>query len=175
MKLINYELEKFLEAEGKGGSEESSARNSSVSIITLGGKQIERAEDEDKWKTLVCPLQGYLFGSSIEIPEARNELKKGKAPLEEQFHKTKVNTENCTEKCESEQTPDKHKQKSAMHFMKKMIKKVHSSSKSPPHPACGDGPDVISTKKGLSYPADSVPLKKKFPKVCLTNKIFLCP
>ncbi|PON61279.1 regulator of nonsense transcript protein [Parasponia andersonii] len=166
LKLINYELEKFLEAESKEeGSDESSARISNVSTITLGGKQTEGAEEEDYWKTVVCPLQGYLFGSSIELPDTRTELKKEKASLAELFHRTKITTENCTEKCESEEISDKHKQKSAMHFMKKMIKKLRPSSKSSPHSACGDIPVSVSAKKELGNATDSVSSKKKLHKV----------
>ena len=172
LKLINYELEKFLEAESKEeGSDESSARISNVSTITLGGKQMEGADEEDYWKTGVCPLQGYLFGSSIELPETRTEPKKEKASLAELFHRTKITTEGCTEKCASEEIPDKHKHKSAMHYMKKMIKKLHPSSKSSPHSASGDLPDSISTKKELGNAIDSVSSKKKLHKVGLTNYI----
>lgn len=66
LKLINYELEKFLEAEAKEWCNETSGRSSHASTITLSGKQIDEAENEDYEKPLVCPLQGYLFGSSIE-------------------------------------------------------------------------------------------------------------
>ncbi|KAM6573145.1 hypothetical protein CsatA_017225 [Cannabis sativa] len=165
LKIINYELEKFLEAESKEEVfDESSARMSSVSTITLGGKQLEGVEDEDYWKTMVCPLQGYLFGSSIELPETREELKKEKASLAELFHRTKI-TENCTEKYVSEEIPDKHKHKSAAHFMKKMIKKLHLSSKISLHSACGDLPDSVSAKKEIGNATDSVSSKKKLHKV----------
>ncbi|XP_062105408.1 protein LAZY 1 [Humulus lupulus] len=165
LKLINYELEKLVEAESKEEVfDESSARISSVSTITLGGKQTDGVEDEDYWKTVVCPLQGYLFGSSIELPETRAELKNEKASLAELFHRTKI-TENCTEKCVREELPDKHKHKSATHFMKKMIKKLHLSSKSSLHSACGDLPDSVSAKKELGNATDSVSSKKKLHKV----------
>ncbi|XP_024031823.1 protein LAZY 1 [Morus notabilis] len=166
LKLINYELEKFLEAESKEeeGSDESSARNSNVSAITLGGKQMERAKDEDYWKTKVCPLQGYLFGSSIELPEERIEFKKEKASLGELFHRTKIAAENCTEKRPIEEIPEKQKHKSAMRFVKKMIKKVNPSSKSSYH-SYGETPDSVSTKKELGDAIDSVSNMKKLQKV----------
>ncbi|KAF4385710.1 hypothetical protein F8388_010266 [Cannabis sativa] len=113
LKIINYELEKFLEAESKEEVfDESSARMSSVSTITLGGKQLEGVEDEDYWKTMIS-----------------------------------------------------NKHKSATHFMKKMIKKLHLSSKISLHSACGDLPDSVSAKKEIGNATDSVSSKKKLHKV----------
>ncbi|KAL5581396.1 hypothetical protein UlMin_013838 [Ulmus minor] len=165
LKLINYELEKFLEAESKEESDESSARYSDVSAITLGGKQMERAEDEDSSKTVVCPLQGYLFGSSIELPETRTEVKKEKASLAELFHRTKMTTESCEDKCETEEIEEKQTNKTTKNFMKKMIKKFHLCSKSSLHSASDETTDSVSTKKTLGNATDSVSTKKKLHKV----------
>ncbi|TYH76486.1 hypothetical protein ES332_D04G089700v1 [Gossypium tomentosum] len=92
LKLINDELGRFLEAEAEEhGSNESSGRNSQVSTITLSGKAIQAAASvEECGKTILCPLQGYLFGSSVELPEPRFEVKKEKASLAELFYRTKV-------------------------------------------------------------------------------------
>lgn len=170
LKLINYELEKFLEAESKEeGSDESSARNSNVSTITLGGKQMEKPEAEDYWKTTVCPLQGYLFGSSIELPDAKTELRKEKASLGELFHRTKVTAEICTEKHASEEIPDKHKHKSTMRFVKKIIKQVNPSSNFSCYSANGGALDSVSTKKDLGNATNSVSSKKNLQKVGLVN------
>lgn len=155
LKLINYELEKFLEAEGKEeGFEESSARNSDVSIISLGGKVMAKAEDEDYWKNLVCPLQGYLLGSSIDLPEAKNEEK---ASLGELFHDTEVAVENT------------NKHKSAMRFVKAIMKKVCPSSKSSLQAASDAKRCYISERKELRSTTDPVSNKKKLHKVNLTD------
>lgn len=149
LKLINYELEKFLEAETKEWCDESSGRNSIASTITLSGKPMDVAENEDYEKILVCPLQGYLFGSSIELPETRKEVKKEKASLAELFHRTKISNEENTEKSEKGEMQDKKTHKSAMHLMKKMLKKLHASSRSSIPSAAGDAADSVSTKKIL--------------------------
>nr|XP_023923282.1 protein LAZY 1 isoform X2 [Quercus suber] len=149
LKLINYELEKFLEAETKEWCDESSGRNSIASTITLNGKPMDVAENEDYEKILVCPLQGYLFGSSIELPETRKEVKKEKASLAELFHRTKITNEENTEKSEKGEMQDKKTHKSAMHLMKKMLKKLNASSRSSIPSAGGDAADSVSTKKIL--------------------------
>ncbi|KAF7801735.1 protein LAZY 1-like [Senna tora] len=128
LKLINYELEKFLEAE-KERFNESSGRNSHVSTITLSGKQMDGAEDEDYGNTSVCPLQGYLLGSSIELPET-TEVRKERASLAELFHRTKITNQDALETDESGESQFKQTHKSSMHIMKKMLKKVHTSSRS---------------------------------------------
>lgn len=129
LKLINYELEKFLEAE-KERFYESSGRNSHVSTITLSGKQTDGAEDEDYGNISVCPLQGYLLGSSIELPETATEVRKERASLAELFHRTKITNQGFTETGESGETQVKQTQKSSIQMMRKMLKKVHASSRS---------------------------------------------
>lgn len=152
LKLINYELEKFLEAETKEWCNESSGRSSHASTITLSGKQTDEAENEDYEKILVCPLQGYLFGSSIELPETRKEVKKEKVSLEELFHRTKTTNDINTEKGERGERGEmqaKKTHKPAMHLMKKMLKKLHASSKSSTPSGGGDATDSVSIKKKL--------------------------
>lgn len=149
LKLINYELEKFLEAETKEWCNESSGRSSHASTITLSGKQTDEAENEDYEKILVCPLQGYLFGSSIELSETRKEVKKEKVSLEELFHRTKTTNETNTEKSERGEMQAKKTHKPAMHLMKKMLKKLHASSKSSTPSGGGDAADSVSIKKKL--------------------------
>ncbi|KAF2292919.1 hypothetical protein GH714_029848 [Hevea brasiliensis] len=77
LKLINDELEKVLGAEAREDyCNDSSGRNSYVSAgrsshgstITLSGKPMEGQETNVNGTT-VCPLQGYLFGSAIELSE----------------------------------------------------------------------------------------------------------
>lgn len=175
LKLIGYELEKFLEAESKEGFDESSARNSQVSIVTLSCKQVDGAEDEEYQKTVVCPLQGYLFGSSIELPEIRTVVKKEKASLGELFQRTKITTENCPGKCQVEEIEAKHRDKSANHFMKKMMKKLHTLSKNSKRAAAGCTTDSIQTKKKLGGATDSDSTKKKLHKVCYFELYLLRP
>ncbi|CAL5321463.1 unnamed protein product [Camellia sinensis] len=129
LKLINDELEKVIGAEGDGYND-SSGRNSHVSTrrnsyvsterschgstITLRGKPLEGTETSGNGTT-ICPLQGYLFGSAIELPET-----------------TSVK-ENYVAKSEGgEKRTEKETDKSAIHLMKKMLKKrmAHGSSRS---------------------------------------------
>ncbi|KAG7985955.1 hypothetical protein I3843_03G054200 [Carya illinoinensis] len=150
LKLINYELEKFLEAETKEEcGDVSSGRNSHASTITLSGKLMDEAETECYEKILVCPLQGYLFGSSIELPETRKEVKKEKTSLEELFLRTKMTNEKDTEKIEGGNMQAMKAQKSAMHHVKKMLKKLHASSRNSVPSNSGDAAESISTKKIL--------------------------
>ncbi|XP_060667612.1 protein LAZY 1 isoform X1 [Ziziphus jujuba] len=165
LKLIGYELEKFLEAESKEGFDESSGRNSHVSATTLCCKQVDEAGDEDSQKTVTCPLQGYLFGSSVELPEIRTEVKKEKASLAELFQITKITAENCTGKREIEDIQSKHRDKSATHFMKKIIKKLHALSKHSTPFACGYPSGSDPTKKKPDHDIDSVSAKNKLQKV----------
>ncbi|XP_016649040.1 PREDICTED: uncharacterized protein LOC103330395 [Prunus mume] len=167
LKLISYELEKFLEAETKEeGVRASSARNSHASTITLNGKQMEESEDEEYWTTtVVCPLKEYLFGSSIELTDTRIEAKKEKTSLQELFDRTKMTTENCKQTSESVDIKSEHKHTSAMQFMKKIIKKLHASSKSSAPCTGGDVTDPVSTRKKFGEASDSVSTKKKPHKV----------
>ncbi|XP_039035542.1 protein LAZY 1-like isoform X2 [Hibiscus syriacus] len=129
LKLINDELEKFLEAQAEEhGSNESSRRNSQVSTITLSGKPVQGTNSQDHGKTITCPLQGYLFGSSIDLAETRFEVKKEKASLAELFHRTKIEEESPTEKCANEEMKNKQNNKPVKHLIKKVLKKIHASS-----------------------------------------------
>ncbi|XP_050101932.1 protein LAZY 1 [Malus sylvestris] len=164
LKLISYELEKFLEAETKEeGVHASSARDSNASSITLSGMQMEESEDEEYW-TAAYPLKGYLFGSSTELPETTMEAKKERASLQELFDRTKITTD-YKEKSETEEIEVKYKHKSAMGFMKNMIKKFHASSKRSSPSTGGDATDPVSIKKKLGEASDSLSTKKKPHKV----------
>ncbi|KAL7171759.1 hypothetical protein ACSBR2_036425 [Camellia fascicularis] len=129
LKLINDELEKVLGVEGKeDGCNDSSGRNSHVSTITLSGKTLEGTETSGN-RTTICPLQGYLLGSAIELPETKKEHR---TSLGELFQRTKMTQENSVAKCKSgEKKPDKETNKSAIRLMKKILKKrmVHDSSR----------------------------------------------
>ncbi|KAK8664078.1 hypothetical protein V6N13_083881 [Hibiscus sabdariffa] len=151
LKVINDELEKFLEAEAEEHeSIESSRRSSLVSTITLSGKPMQEVNAEEYVNAIVCPLQGYLFGSSIELPEARFEVKKEKASLAELFYSTKIAEESPIEKCGKEEMQTKQTSKPLKCLIKKILKKFHASS----------GSSISSTKE-----TNSVSTKKKLQKV----------
>lgn len=141
LKLINDELEKVLVAETNkedGYNYDSSARNSHVSngrsshgsSITLGGKSTD------------CPLQGYLFGSAIEMSETTTTTavpkKENRTSLGELFQKTKVMEDPKEEKriLENNYKEGGTGDKSAAHsIMKKMLKKkmLHPSAETKLH------------------------------------------
>ncbi|KAE8694414.1 hypothetical protein F3Y22_tig00110783pilonHSYRG00184 [Hibiscus syriacus] len=151
LKLINDELEKFLEAEAEEhGSNESSRRNSQVSMITLSGKSIQAPDSQDHGKTITCPLQGYLFGSSIDLAETRFDVKREKASLAELFHRTKIAEESPTEKCGKEEMKNKQNNKPVKHLIKKVLKKIHAYS----------GSSIFSAKE-----TNSAATNKKIQKV----------
>ncbi|XP_052184761.1 protein LAZY 1 isoform X2 [Diospyros lotus] len=142
LKLINDELEKVLGAEVKeDGCNDSSGRNSHVSTgrssqgstITLSGKPLEGTDASGNGAT-ICPLQGYLFGSAIELPETTTAVKKEhRTSLGELFQRTKLEEINYVTKNErGEKRTENETDKSTMHLMKKMLKKrmVHSSLRS---------------------------------------------
>ncbi|PIN06329.1 hypothetical protein CDL12_21120 [Handroanthus impetiginosus] len=139
LKLINDELEKVLGAEGRDDScNASSGRNSHVSAgrishcstITLSGKPIESAETCGNG-AIICPLQSYLFGSAIGLPDTAPPARR--TSLGELFQKTKQAEENAGTKSDrGEKRTEKETDKSAVHLMKKMLKKrtTHASSRS---------------------------------------------
>ncbi|EEF49412.1 protein LAZY 1 [Ricinus communis] len=151
LKLLNDELEKFLEAEAEEeGCNESLARSSYVSTITLSGIQTEEASAEDNGITAFCPLQGYLFGSSIDLPELRVESKKEKASLAEMFHRTKITEEISLEVEEKGEMHAKQAHKPVRHLIKKILQKFYASSKNPILSSSHDADTSVSTKKRLN-------------------------
>lgn len=147
LNLISYELEKFLEAEREESFHDSSGRNSYVSTITLSGKEIDGPKAEDYRNKAVCPLQGYLLGSSFELTETK-EVSKERASLAELLYTTKATSQDCPVMGIRSETQVKKTPKStAGHIMRKILKKVYSSSKS-----CNtskDDADSASTNKKL--------------------------
>ncbi|XP_047159368.1 protein LAZY 1-like isoform X1 [Vigna umbellata] len=157
LKLINDELEKVLGAETKDdvsldssrrtshvstgrsshvstgrSSHVSTGRSSHVSIITLSGKPIEGTEPNGNGAA-ICPLQGYLFGTAIELSETTAAAKKEhRTSLGELFQRSKSAEENFSAKCEKEEKrTEKELDKSAMNLMKEKLKKrmLHAYSK----------------------------------------------
>ncbi|KAK8526285.1 hypothetical protein V6N13_017337 [Hibiscus sabdariffa] len=167
LKLINDELEKVLGAEAREeGCNDSSGRNSYVSTgrnshvstgrsshgstITLSGKPIE-GPDTNGNGTTVCPLQGYLFGSAIEVSETTAVVKKEhRTSLGELFQRTKITDENLGGKYEKEEKrTDKEGDKSAVHIMKKMLKKKMLNASRSSTAATGGSMDSASAETKL--------------------------
>ncbi|KZV40725.1 hypothetical protein F511_22926 [Dorcoceras hygrometricum] len=160
LNLINDELEKVL-----GGRDSncnvSSGRNSHVSAgrishcsaTTLSGKPMGNTEMSGNGGT-ICPLQSYLFGSAIGLPDAApvSGRKEHRTSLGELFQKTKIGEENSGPKSDrGEKRMDKETEKSAVYLMKKILKKrmLHASSKSSA-PSSG-GPMHASTAEKKSH------------------------
>ncbi|KAL3511463.1 hypothetical protein ACH5RR_030864 [Cinchona calisaya] len=146
LKLINDELEKVLGADeicnlssgrnshvstGRNShvstgrnSHVSAGRSSHCSTNTLGGKPIEGTENNGNG-TIVCPLQGYLLGSAIGLPETTPTAKKeNRVSLGELFQKTKQTEENSGAKSDRvEKKPDKETDKFAVFLVKKILKR----------------------------------------------------
>lgn len=109
LKAINDKLEKVLEPEGK----EDGAENNENGAV-------------------VCPLQDYLFGSVIGLPETATAKKERRTSLGELFQKTNTAEEITRAKSiKVEKQKDKETDKSAVHLMKKILKgrQLNSSSK----------------------------------------------
>ncbi|KAL4570094.1 hypothetical protein LXL04_025745 [Taraxacum kok-saghyz] len=134
LQFFNDELEKVLGADGK--EDDSSRRDSYVSVgrsshgstITLGGKPLEAAENEIGG--VACPLQGYLFGSTVGLPETTPGKKEHRTSLGELFQKTKIAEESNGVKCNHtrvEKQKEKDADKSAVHLVKKILKGIKAS------------------------------------------------
>ncbi|KAL8520209.1 hypothetical protein ACS0TY_010936 [Phlomoides rotata] len=107
LRLINDELEKVLGDDMS--SVVSSGRNSHVSHCSTGNGAI------------VCPLQSYLFGSAIGLQDTGPPVRKEqRTSLGELFQKTKQAEESGTK---FEKRNEKESDKSAVHVMKKLLKK----------------------------------------------------
>lgn len=152
LKLINYELEKFLEAEEKeNGYDTTSERVSTASIVTLSNKISEKADSEDHMGLMTCPLQDYLFATPVELAETDKEVEKEKKLLEELFKRNNIIPDDLKRNHEvAEQRPRK---RDIAHFMKKVVKKFHLSSR--------------SSTASENDAAVSLPIKKKLSKVSL--------
>ncbi|OAY37260.1 protein LAZY 1 isoform X2 [Manihot esculenta] len=169
LKLINDELEKFLDAEAEEGCNGSLARSSYVSTITLSGMQMEGANADNYGSTAICPLQGYLFGSSIEVPETPVELKKEKTSLGEMFRRTKIADESSTGTEGKGEMHAKQAHKSAKHLIRKILGKFHTSRN--PAPSTNEAANSVSTKKKLNKVLRMLH-RKVHPENPLTEKEF---
>lgn len=153
LKLIHYELEKFLEAEANDVNYDSSERSSFVSTITLSGYQIEGIDAEEDKKMVTCPLQQYLFNSSREYPEIE-EMKKEKQSLGKLFENENNNPE--PQKGQNEEGTTATKGTCALRFMKKMLRKIHSTSRSSKASANDHAAGNASTKRKLPKVGDLI-------------------
>lgn len=146
LRLINDELERVLASEAKDdGWTDSSGRNSHVSngrishasTITLSGKPLEIPESTGGTGSnlMYCPLQEYLLGSAVEVPEKATVPKKeNRTSLGELFERHKAE-ETSEVKCKrGEKREDKEGDKTAsMNLMKKILTKkknaLHAASR----------------------------------------------
>jgi len=162
LKLINDELEKVLGADDESScgrnSHVSNGRSSHGSIITLSGKPLLEGGGESNGNgSAVCPLQGYLFGSAIELSETTTvavaKQKEHRTSLGELFQRTKLAEESIggNNKDDNKRT-EREADKSAMHLMKKKLKKrmLHTSSR---------------TSSTAQPPVDSASAERKLHKV----------
>ncbi|GAB4829492.1 hypothetical protein Ancab_019165 [Ancistrocladus abbreviatus] len=140
LKLINDELEKVLGAEAKDDSwTDSSGRNSHVSngrsshasTITLISKTVELPEANINGNEF-CPLQGYLFGSAVELPEKAIVMKEHRMSLGQLFQRQKAEEDSGIKVEREEKRTYKEGDKTAMNIMKKILKRkfVNASSRS---------------------------------------------
>ncbi|CAO2829769.1 unnamed protein product [Amaranthus hypochondriacus] len=141
LRLINDELERVLAAEAKDdGWTDSSGRNSHVSngrishasTITLSGKSLEIPESTVVTgnNLMYCPLQEYLLGSAIELPEKAAEPKKeNRTSLGELFekHKAEEVSENKYKKGEKREDYKEGDKTASMNLMKKILMKKKSA------------------------------------------------
>lgn len=90
---------------------------------------MDGAIEEDCGNTTIHPLQGYFFGSSIELPET-TEVRNERASLVELVHRTKKANQDFTQTGETGETQVKKTHRSAVHIMRRMFTKVQISSRS---------------------------------------------
>lgn len=143
LKLISNELEKFLEAEAKEGHNPPSGRNSDTNTIASTIEAIEGLDAEEDNQPMKFPLQEYLFGSLIELPETKIPGKKERASLGELFQVTEMQDKHSENKYGKTKNQTGSTHNSAKHLVKKVLKKLHPSSRN----SVSDKTEVASTKK----------------------------
>ncbi|KAL8137813.1 hypothetical protein V2J09_003814 [Rumex salicifolius] len=153
LNLINEELEKVLAAaEAKEADGSSSRRNSHVSSngrssntstisFSLNRKSVEVMEGNESGKAATCPLQGYLFGSAVELPERKSSAgKKNRASLGELFQRHKVEESSGVRSERGEKQMHKDGDKTSINLMRKILRKKSST-------ANGEAADYASETK----------------------------
>ncbi|VVB14417.1 unnamed protein product [Arabis nemorensis] len=142
LKLISNELEKFLEAEAKEGHNQPSGRNSDTNTIASTIEAIEALDAEEDSQPMKFPLQEYLFGSLIELPETKIADKKERASLGDLFRKIEMQDTQPETKYGKKNNQTSSTHKSAKHLVKKVLKKLHPSSRS-----SASGKTEVASKK----------------------------
>lgn len=130
LKLISNELEKFLEAEAKEEHHQPSGRNSDTNTIASTIEAIEGLDAEEDNQPMKFPLQEYLFGSLNDFPETMIAGRKERASLGELFQITEVQDKHSENKYGKKKKQTSSAHKSAKHLVKKVLKKIHPSSRS---------------------------------------------
>ncbi|KAG6597660.1 Protein LAZY 1, partial [Cucurbita argyrosperma subsp. sororia] len=126
LKLISEELEKVLDAEAKDDT--GSRRNSHGSTVNSNGKVLEGPENNGS--TAICPLQGYLFGSSVEFSETTTVAKKeNRTSLGELFQKSKPSEDEKDDQKQVEKKGD-NKLYGIQLIKRKLKKKMHNPTAS---------------------------------------------
>uniref|UniRef100_A0A7N0TME5 LAZY1 n=1 Tax=Kalanchoe fedtschenkoi TaxID=63787 RepID=A0A7N0TME5_KALFE len=165
LKLISDELERVLAAEameddcnfssGRNSlvsngrnSHVSNGRSSHGSTITLSGRQLESADTTGNGNT-ICPLQGYLFGSALEVQPTTMPKKEQRTSLGELFQRSKAAEDYYKQK--SDKSGKREAEKSAIQLMKKILKKtkLHTSSKNT-NTSAGATDDITFTETKLT-------------------------
>ncbi|XP_019230590.1 PREDICTED: protein LAZY 1-like isoform X2 [Nicotiana attenuata] len=123
LKFINDELEKYLEEKVN-----KVAYESSESIITLSENHIETGATECYRNMEEYPLQKYLLGSSIELPEIEAEVQQQKGFIEELFTPKNIVQEGHVGNHDGK-VKKQAKRKHAVDFMKKMLQNLQCKSK----------------------------------------------
>ncbi|KAL3636704.1 hypothetical protein CASFOL_019003 [Castilleja foliolosa] len=161
LNLINYELEKFIEAEEIQTGNDSSERSSQASVITL--------TDQGHMQMVACPLRNYLFAASVELAETDKEVKKTRTSLEELFKRNNiVNDDPSMKKLEKVVEHDAKKGKNVAHFMKKAVKRFNPASNFD-----DDGDDESNPiKKKLSKTLVKMFHKKVYPEEMAEKRCF---
>ncbi|XP_075515654.1 protein LAZY 1-like [Primulina tabacum] len=142
LKLINYEIEKFLEAEEKGKTNDTSERNGQERMIIHSNKPIEGGME-----VVACPLQKYLFATSIEQAETETKTQKEKISLGELFTRHDDVNDPIMKCEEAELLTNKGK---VARIIKKVVKKFHSSVRSCLDASKNDDEVPLEIKKKLS-------------------------
>ncbi|XP_042047161.1 protein LAZY 1-like isoform X2 [Salvia splendens] len=148
IQLINCELEKFLEAEDKELANETSGRSSYASIITLSNKPIDGEDSDCQTHFIDFPLQNYLLANSTEAAETNNDTRKEKTSLEDLFKRNMIAHDDQAR--EFKGGKQHLRKRNVTCFIKKVVKKFHSSSSSSTATSKDEATVPISMKKKIS-------------------------
>ncbi|KAL9256601.1 LAZY 1-like protein [Drosera capensis] len=150
----------------------SNGRSSHASTITLSGKSMEDTYS-NVVGTIVCPLQGYLLGSGVELPEKTSNTRQEehRTSLQELFQRQKAEEKSRTKGERAERHIHKEGEKTALNILKRILKrkdpKASSKSSSANNPVSHEdvAPDtklqkIIQKFHQKVHPERPVPEKK---------------